>query len=270
MTLVNLLLQEVKVEIFFIYFLIYSFIGFLLETIYVYLMDGELKERGFLFGPIIPLYGFGAMAIISFLSSYHNQIFELFIYGFLLTSILEYITSYVMEKMFDMRWWDYSERKFNIHGRVCLRNSFMFGFLSVILIQWVHPLISNLVTSINPQSLSILARLTFLITMTDWTLSMTEALNFKKYIVEIDELRARVQKMLSEKNIKITFKDFIQERDDFFVNLDSSYKELQETIKQRNERFRNREKRLLKRFPGITSKRFDKIIESIKEYNNKE
>lgn len=256
-------------ELFFIYFLIYSFIGFLLETMYVYLMDGELKERGFLFGPIIPIYGFGAMSIIAFLSSFQNQIFELFIYGFLLTSILEYITSYVMEKMFDMRWWDYRERKFNIHGRVCLRNSFMFGFLSVILIQWIHPVISDLVSTINYQTLSIFVRLTFLITMLDWTLSMTEVINFRKYVVEIDQLRTKVQQLLSEENIKLTFKEFIQQREEFFITLDSKFKDLQNTIKKRNEQFMKRERRLLKRFPDVTSKRFEKIIENIKEFNNK-
>lgn len=256
-------------QLFFVYFLIYSFLGFLIETSYVFLMDGKLVERGFLFGPVIPIYGFGAMAIISALNSYKNNIFLIFILGVLLTSTLEYVTSYVMEKMFDMRWWDYTKQKFNIKGRICLRNSLMFGFLSVLLIQFIHPFISDFVQNFNAEALDIFARLTFLIIMLDWTLSMKEVINFRKYMVDIENLRLNVRTVLEEQNISISFKEFIEQGEEFFDTLDSKLKDLHIKIKNRNNSFKKRQKRLLGRFPELSSKRFDKIIESIKEYNKK-
>ena len=232
-------------------------------------MDGKLVERGFLFGPVIPIYGFGAMAIITSLASYKNNIFLIFILGVLLTSTLEYITSYVMEKMFDMRWWDYTKQKFNIKGRICLRNSLMFGFLSVLLIQFIHPFFSDFVLNFNAEALNIFARLTFLIIMLDWTLSMKEVINFKKYMVEIENLRLKVRTSLEEQNISISFKEFLEQGEDIFDTLDSKLKDLHTKIKNRHISFKKRQKRLLDRFPHLSSKRFDKIIESIKEYNKK-
>ena len=132
-----------------IYFLIYSFIGWTCEVIYCSIPRGLFVNRGFLNGPICPIYGFGAVFIISFLSSFKDNIVELFLLAMLLTSILEYITSVILEKLFNTKWWDYSNNKFNINGRVCLLNSTLFGLLSVILVHVVHPCIVNLIESIQ-------------------------------------------------------------------------------------------------------------------------
>lgn len=255
---------------FFIYFLIYSFFGFIIETSYVYLMDGELKERGFLFGPVIPIYGFGAMAIITCLHPFEKQIPQLFIYGMILTSTLEYITSYIMEKAFGMRWWDYSVRKYNIKGRICLRNSLMFALLSVILMQWIHPTVRNLISFYKGPSMDVFAYLTFLLISVDFILSIFGAFNFKKHVVEIQRLRLLVQELLSEENIKLSMRDFINQKDEFFHNLDYRYLSLQENIKSRNEKFKKYQKRLLSRFPNISSKRFEQILEYIKDLNRKD
>ena len=232
-------------------------------------MDGELVERGFLFSPIIPIYGFGAMVIINVLNSFKDNILLIFILGLILTSFLEYVTSYVMEKMFDLRLWDYTKQKYNVKGRICLRNSLMFGFLSVLLIQYIHPYISNIIKNINLHTLGTIVQLTFPILILDFFLSVKEVINFKKYIIEIDRLRTIVQNILSENNIRMSFNQFIGQREDFFDNLDSKYKHTHKKIKQLNQEYIKRRKRLLKRFPHITSKRFEKIIESIKEYNKK-
>lgn len=249
----------------YIYFLVYSFIGFLVETTYVFIIDKKLVKRGFLHGPIIPIYGFGALAIIVSLSSFKNNIPLLFTLSILLTSSLEYITSYAMERMFQMRWWDYSQRKFNLNGRICLRNSLMFGILSLVLIRWLHPVFVKSIAKINPQTLNFITFSILILASLDWGHSMIQVLNFKKYLIEIEELKNKLQKHLKDQDILISFREFLEQREDFFENLNSPIKKLQKRFLLLNQRFINREGKLLKRFPHVTSKRFSKIIDAIKE-----
>ena len=99
----------------------------------------KFVNRGFLIGPYCPIYGHGAILITILLQKYIDDPIALFIMGVVVCSILEYLTSYFMEKIFHARWWDYSKRKFNINGRVCLIGAVVFGAFSVILIKLIHP-----------------------------------------------------------------------------------------------------------------------------------
>ena len=115
----------------FLHFVFYSFLGWVAETIYCSLLQGKFVYRGFLSGPVCPIYGFGAIFVITLLQPFKENILMLFLMGVVITSTLEYITSYLLEVIFHMKWWDYSKRKFNINGRVCAWNSSLFGILSV-------------------------------------------------------------------------------------------------------------------------------------------
>lgn len=124
-----------------LYFFIYSFLGWVCECLYCGIPAGHFVNRGFLEGPYCPIYGCGALIVLYVLTPFANQWVLLFVAGMVLTSVLEYITSYVMEKLFHSKWWDYSQRRFNIHGRVCLRNSLMFGVMGIVVVRFVHPMI---------------------------------------------------------------------------------------------------------------------------------
>lgn len=136
--------------IYFIYFIIYSFIGWLLEVTCKLIELKKFVNRGFLIGPICPIYGCGVLGIITILNLFKgsNDILSVFLKSILVCSILEYCTSYLMEKLFDLRWWDYSRRKFNLNGRICLDTMIPFGLLGVCLQYYVHPFISNYVNTI--------------------------------------------------------------------------------------------------------------------------
>ncbi|MBS6043935.1 MAG: putative ABC transporter permease, partial [Clostridium baratii] len=131
------------------YFTIYSFLGWLSETIYCYIIDKKFTYRGFLYGPVCPIYGFGGIIVTECLRGMKGNIIEVFFGGMILASILEYITSYVLQKLFNMKWWDYSEHKFNINGRVCLLNSTMFGILAVVIVYVLEHLFKNTVVYIQ-------------------------------------------------------------------------------------------------------------------------
>lgn len=140
----------------FMYFLIYSFLGWVAETIYCSYFEKRFVYRGFLNGPYCPIYGFGALLVIYSLESFKDSTIMLFFMGLLLTSVLEYLTSFIMEKLFDMKWWDYSNKMFNINGRVCLLNSTMFGVLSVVAVKILHPIVVNTIDRVPDRLLPFL------------------------------------------------------------------------------------------------------------------
>lgn len=131
----------------FLLFLMYSVVGYIVEIVSVSLIEKKIVlNRGYLIGPYIPIFGVGAMLIIFLLDKYKNDLIALFIMGVVICTILEYLTSLFMEKIFKLRWWDYSEKKFNINGRVCLENGILFGIGGVIIVKIVNPYFENLIS----------------------------------------------------------------------------------------------------------------------------
>ena len=132
-----------------LYFIIYSFLGWVLESVYKSIGQRKLVNSGFLHGPFCPIYGFGAVIMFLFLNKFTNNIVLLFIMGFFILSIWEYIVGFILEKTFNTKYWDYSNNKFNIQGRVCLKNSLFWGALGVIFTTYIHPYIIQKVDQIS-------------------------------------------------------------------------------------------------------------------------
>ena len=132
----------------FLLFFIYSCIGWIVEVIDQRIEIGKWVNRGFLIGPYCPIYGVGSLLIIFLLDKYRNDILVLFILITLICSILEYVTSYLMEKIFHIRWWDYSNHKYNINGRICLSTMIPFGLGGVLLITYLNPFILSLIDKV--------------------------------------------------------------------------------------------------------------------------
>lgn len=147
----------------FLTFFIYSFFGWILETSIVLIRNRKFINRGFMIGPYCPVYGVAGLLITWILGKYENDFFALFILSLVISSIIEYLTSYVMEKMFRARWWDYSKRKFNLNGRICLFNCLFFGLFGALAISFVNPIIRNLILSIESKYFYIIS--TFLVTI---------------------------------------------------------------------------------------------------------
>ena len=164
----------------FIYFMIYSMLGWLIESLYVSYAHKRIVNSGFLIGPYCPIYGLGSLIVLFLLSSFHHNIILLFIFSFLLTSILEYLTSYILEKLFGVLWWDYSKMKFNIQGRVCLLNSILFGIMSLIVTYLVHPIIYNFIESNSIYTLRIIFIFFICILFIDMFISIKRLIKFKQ------------------------------------------------------------------------------------------
>lgn len=120
-----------------------------METCLVSFNSKEFVNRGFMNGPFCPIYGTGASAIYLFLTPLQNHPAAVFFGGMLLATVIEYVTSFVMEKLFHARWWDYSEKKYNLQGRVCLSISLCWGGLSLIMLHVFQPVVLRLVDQIS-------------------------------------------------------------------------------------------------------------------------
>ncbi len=139
-------------------FLIYSFVGWVCETVFCSLAARKFINRGFLSGPFCPIYGFGATMILLLFSGLRDHLLLLFVASMVGTSALEYLTSLILEKVFHLSLWDYSHRRWNLHGRICLRNSLLFGVMSVLMVEVIHPHVVGFL-AILPEKLLLLGLL---------------------------------------------------------------------------------------------------------------
>lgn len=194
-----------------LFFFIYSFLGWICESIYCSIGNKKIINRGFLNGPICPIYGFGAIVIIFFLKNFQSNLTLLFIFGMFITSTLEYITGVVLEKLFNTTWWDYSKKRFNIRGRVCLKNTILFGVMSVVLIKVIHKNIYNLVVYISDLLLIVVVisiLVCFFIDLNFTLLSLNKLNNKLKFmdeiLLELSKLNINLEKF-DEENIKKLF-----------------------------------------------------------------
>lgn len=190
----------------FMLFIIYSFLGWIVDTIGAGLKEKKLVPRGFLIGPYCPIYGFGALLIIFFLSKYQNDLLALFVLACIFGASLEYFTSYIMEKMFNARWWDYSYTKYNLNGRVCVRTTVAFGLLGVVLVKYLNPFFENLIVNMPDLLLSILSIGILVLFITDVAVSFNIISNIKKVDLSgaadsTEEITKRVKETLRSKSI---------------------------------------------------------------------
>lgn len=171
---------------YFLLYIIYSFLGWLLEVIVTFVSSKKIINRGFLIGPYCPVYGKGALLIILLLKKYENDIPALFVMSFAICSIVEYITGYVLEKIFNTRWWDYSNRKFNINGRVCLQNLVAFGMFGILMVQYINPFLLGLICKLSNSTIIILSIIIFIIFLCDSVISIRIISKFHNYAKSIN------------------------------------------------------------------------------------
>ncbi len=134
-------LKALDLPMLFGWFIVYSYIGWVYETIYCSVNLGRYSDRGFMHGPILPIYGSCILFMILLFSERCKSIPSLFLSCAVFASALEYAVSFSMESVFDRRWWNYSSRMFNINGRVCLEAAIVFGISGVLVIRYLHPLL---------------------------------------------------------------------------------------------------------------------------------
>lgn len=185
----------------FLLFFIYSFLGYIVESISVSLMEKKVVwNRGFLVGPYIPIFGTGAMTMILTLQKYKDDIVALFIMSMVVCLTIEYLCSLVAEKIFKLRWWNYSDKLFNINGRICLQNGILFGIGGVLIVKYVNTWIENLILLLPNSLMVTLSIILTIIFVSDTILSLHTVIkfnsSFKRY--SADNTQEVKKKILEE------------------------------------------------------------------------
>ena len=180
------------------YFVIYSFLGWVLESIVRTICERKIINTGFLIGPFCPIYGFGAIIMILFLNQYKNNIILLFIVSVIALSLWEYIVGVLLEKFFHTKYWDYSNHKFNYKGRICLTNSIAWGILGVLFINYIHPFIIQVIGYMNFTYIAIGASIIALILLIDAIISVVKIKNIQSTLQKVEEINEQIKQKLSE------------------------------------------------------------------------
>lgn len=168
-----------NLEIGFMLFIIYSVGGWIMECTLGLIEKHKFVNRGFLIGPYCPIYGVGVVCVSLLLTRFSNNLFLLFLLSTIICGTLEYLTSYIMEKVFRARWWDYTDRKFNINGRVCLETLIPFGIISVLIICYANPWIIGKLDMMPKDTLDIIAKIFAVVYLIDTCISFIIILRFK-------------------------------------------------------------------------------------------
>ncbi len=173
-------------------FFFYSFAGWCLESLYCSIGENKLINRGFLTGPLCPIYGVAALVItILIYNPFKDSPLLVFLLGIVFCDIVEYFTSYIMEKLFAARWWDYTYEFLNINGRICLKHSLYWGVISVVFVNVIHPAVDNLYNKINGDYTVYILAVILVIFVADLINAVRKALDIRK-------LQMKLNKFISE------------------------------------------------------------------------
>lgn len=170
-----------------LFFFVYCFFGWIWESCYVSAKQRKWVNRGFLHGPMIPIYGFGAIGVLLAVLPVQDNLILVYIFGLIGATVLEYVTGAAMEKIFKVRYWDYSSKPFNLNGHICLVSSLAWGAFSVLLIRYIHGPVESLVLGLPASAAEFLAFAVTIVFAVDATQSFNEAMDLREIIERITE-----------------------------------------------------------------------------------
>lgn len=214
-------------------FIVYAFLGWCTEVSYAALDTGKFVNRGFLNGPYCPIYGCGVVVVVTILTPLKDNLLILFVGSFLLTSLLEFVTGFILEKVFHNKWWDYSDKPFNIKGYVCLKFSIYWGLACTFIMDVLHPIIYKGITAI-PRLLGFILLLVFMgVFVVDFCITVSTILKFNRRLKAMDEMAAAIHRLSDEIGVNIyeNVTGVIEKSEEFQEN----YAELIEKIAEKKE-----------------------------------
>ncbi|MDR1772736.1 MAG: hypothetical protein LBS02_19215 [Hungatella sp.] len=281
-----------------LFFFIYCFIGWIIESTYVSVRSLHFVNRGFLRLPLLPLYGSGAIIMLWLSLPVQGNLFLVFLSGMAGASALEYATGYVMERLFKMKYWDYSNNPFNLNGYVCLPNSIAWGFLTLLLTEVIHLPLEWLVLRLNGTVCILLVTVIGILFVTDAIHSTKEALDLGRILEsmtklksELEEVQVQMALLKAETAQKVsdirteTIQKAASLKDGTMVKISSLRAEtasalkesalverlqsLTETKEKLTGRLTSYRKGILRRNPTASSRLFGEALRELKEYSKK-
>jgi len=176
-----------------LFFFLYACLGWMVEVAFAAITTGKLVNRGFLNGPVCPIYGFGMVSLVLLCRDFEDRYFPVFLTGLVVCTLIELVGGWALYKIYHARWWDYSNYRFNLGGYICPQFSFLWGLGSVVMICFVHRGVERLVLLLPTVALFILAGLFLAVFAVDVCVSGAAAMGLNRYLAEIDQLRAALR-----------------------------------------------------------------------------
>lgn len=220
-------------------FFAYAFLGWCMEVSFAALTSGRFVNRGFLNGPVCPIYGVGVVIVLFFLEPLRHNFFLLFVGSVLLTSLLEWLTGFVLEKIFHQRWWDYTNEPFNLGGYICLRFSIAWGLACLFVVDILHPSILWLIHLI-PHTLGLVLLAVFSAGMlVDLTATVRTIARMNRQLTQLDELAGRIKSLSNElgENLAERVIDAAERSSGLREDIQDNLDEMREALAQRREDF---------------------------------
>lgn len=261
-------------NLYLIYFLIYSFLGWLWEEIFCTIDQGKLVNRGFLFGPLCPIYGTGALAVdllFRELMQIESYIL-LFVVSMVVCTVIEYCTAVILEKLFNTRWWDYSDYKINFQGRISLLASTAFGAMSVILVKFVHPFVVDLLSRVDHGIINYIGGICLGVFVADVIMTVKSIIVMQSGLETVsgklseflEQNKERINSALADGKTKTG-----ELKDNLMKNFRRS-KDYNDQVRKFKKSGFFSAKRLIKAFPYMKNTKYSKLFDTIKSDVEKE
>lgn len=244
-------------------FIVYAFLGWCTEVAYAAVTSGKFVNRGFLNGPICPVYGFGMAAVIALLTPLQGNKLILFLGAVIVTSLIEFLTGWTLERIFKQRWWSYSDMPFNIGGYICLRFSLLWGLACLLIMDIIQPGIVQLISMLPESTGRILLVIIYLTMLIDLLATAQTVLKINKQLEEVNKIAEQIHdfsddigKIISSKSLKAASR------------LEESIKRLESLKEQRNDILNKNffgKRRIFRAFPKATSIKYKHELEQIKK-----
>ena len=273
----------------FINFFLYSFIGWCAEVAFAALKERKFVNRGFLNGPLCPVYGIGVTAVVMLMHPFKEQLFLLYILSAVLVTVLEWLTGFLLEVLFHHKWWDYSGMPLNLNGYVCLLFSLVWGMACVLIVKILHPLIHKALDFL-PEFVGWTCIVLFGVTLfVDLYVTVTDILKMNRKLAKMNEIATELHRISDEigENIYEDVTEALELKEEMADRLKERAAEFHERRKDLSEDMREqiielrkhyRElilrnpahmKRIIRAFPKLESRKYKDALEDLREYIRK-
>ncbi len=220
-----------------LFFYIYSFCGWIFESVYVSLKKKHPVNRGFLRGPVLPLYGSGAVLMLFVSIPVEQNPVLVYLAGCIAATALEYVTGVTMERLFKVRYWDYSNQKFNFQGQICLSSTLAWGGLTLLMVYVIHKPIESVVLALPYQAASIISHVVTFLFAIDITLSVKAALEVRDMLVNMEEIRQKLEVMQRRADVILAYaqEERKERRDAVAFRIRSAVERLEASVERMEE-----------------------------------
>lgn len=269
-----------------LYFFVYGFLGWCTEVAFAACKERKFVNRGFLNGPICPIYGIGVGIVVQFLTPYKDNFILLYVTSVVLVTALEWVTGFILEKVFHNKWWDYSKMPLNLNGYVCLLFSLIWGVACVAIVEFIHPVVHKVLSWI-PKSIGIgLIVVLGIAILADLYVTVSTILKMNRHLEKMKEIAAELHRISDELGESI-YKDVVEvleRREEWKLKVQEASGEVKEKMQDVSDEVMDRigelkkkyrevggkglhvSKRLIKAFPRIQSKKYREAMEDLKQY----